>query len=470
MGACDNVIDTNISSGLEINATGITAFSMPSWQLTLWATAYLVLVLVAVTGNATVMWIILAHQRMRTVTNYFIVNLALADLCMATFNAAFNFVYASHNIWYFGRAFCYFQNLFPITAMFVSIYSMTAIAADRYMAIVHPFQPRFSGPGTKAVIAGIWLVALALAFPQCFYSNVIMDEGATKCVVAWPKDSGGKTLLMAHAAPTCVCVCLCRCVGMFADVCARRHALGNACVGVCLGEGFLYAQAINGQDLKAEGDRDGGLPGGTGVCLQGPGSKKEGKVSDLAPGQRLGSLIGASLPMGCGSHRFQRNGGLGTLSGQRDSPKFVKTMVLVVVTFAICWLPYHLYFILGSFQKDIYCHKFIQQVYLALFWLAMSSTMYNPIIYCCLNHRFRSGFRLAFRCCPWVTPTEEDKLELTHTPSLSMRVKRCHTKETLLMSADAAPSEATEAGGLQGGTLPWSGYGLSGPAKTHVEI
>lgn len=131
MGACALLTDANFSSGLESNTTDVTAFSMPGWQLALWATAYLALVLVAVTGNATVIWIILAHQRMRTVTNYFIVNLALADLCMATFNATFNFVYASHNIWYFGRVFCYFQNLFPITVTFVSIYSMTAIAADR---------------------------------------------------------------------------------------------------------------------------------------------------------------------------------------------------------------------------------------------------------------------------------------------------------------------------------------------------
>lgn len=131
MGAHAIVTDTSILSGLESNTTGITAFSMPAWQLVLWAIAYLALVLVAVTGNATVIWIILAHERMRTVTNYFIINLALADLCMAAFNATFNFVYASHNIWYFGRAFCYFQNLFPITAIFVSIYSMTAIAADR---------------------------------------------------------------------------------------------------------------------------------------------------------------------------------------------------------------------------------------------------------------------------------------------------------------------------------------------------
>lgn len=144
MGAHDIVIDTSILSSLESNTTGITAFSMPAWQLALWATAYLALVVVAVTGNATVIWIILAHERMRTVTNYFIINLALADLCMAAFNATFNFIYASHNIWYFGRAFCYFQNLFPITAIFVSIYSMTAIAADR--------QERAPGKGVGVLL------------------------------------------------------------------------------------------------------------------------------------------------------------------------------------------------------------------------------------------------------------------------------------------------------------------------------
>ncbi|KAG8507388.1 Substance-K receptor [Galemys pyrenaicus] len=347
MGACS---DTNTSSGFESNTTGITAFSMPGWQLALWATAYLALVLVAVIGNATVIWIILAHQRMRTVTNYFIVNLALADLCMAAFNVAFNFIYASHNIWYFGRAFCYFLNLFPIM----------------YMAIVHPFQPRLSGLGTRAVIAGIWLVALALAFPQCFYSTITVDEGATKCLVAWPEDSGGKKLLLYHLV-LIVLIYFLPLVVMF------------------------FAYSVIGFTLWRRG-----VPG------------------HEAHGANLRHL---------------------------QAKKFVKTMVLVVVTFAICWLPYHLYFILGNIQKDIYCHKFIQQVYLALFWLAMSSTMYNPIIYCCLNHRFRSGFRLAFPCCPWVTPIEEDKMELTHTPSISMRVNRCHTKEILLMSGDVAPSE-----------------------------
>ncbi|XP_075389546.1 substance-K receptor [Tenrec ecaudatus] len=367
MGSCDVLIDPNSSFIPESNTTGFTAFSMPSWQLALWASAYLALVLVAVTGNATVMWIILAHQRMRTVTNYFIVNLALADLCMAAFNTAFNFVYASHNIWYFGRAFCYFQNLFPIMAMFASIYSMTAITADRYMAIVHPFQPRLSGPGTQVVIAGIWLVALVLASPQCFYSTITVVQGATKCVVAWPGDTGGMTRLLYHLA-VIVLIYFLPLVVMF---------VAYSIIGLT-----LWRRSVPGHQ---------------------------------AHGAHLRHL---------------------------QAKKIVKTMVLVVVTFAVCWLPYHLYFILGTFQEDIYCHKFIQQVYLALFWLAMSSTMYNPIIYCCLNRRFRSGFRLAFRCCPWVTPTEEDKLELTHMRSLSMRVNRCHTKTLFVVPSDVTNGQA----------------------------
>lgn len=80
--------------------------------------------------------------------------------------------------------------------------------------------------------------------------------------------------------------------------------------------------------------------------------------------------------------------GLRKTFGLLFSQQVVKMMIVVVVTFAICWLPYHIYFILGSFNRDIYKQHYIQQVYLAIFWLAMSSTMYNPIIYCCLNQRW----------------------------------------------------------------------------------
>lgn len=53
---------------------GFNQFVQPVWQITLWAVAYCSIVAVSVVGNMVVIWIILAHKRMRTVTNYFLVS------------------------------------------------------------------------------------------------------------------------------------------------------------------------------------------------------------------------------------------------------------------------------------------------------------------------------------------------------------------------------------------------------------
>ncbi|XP_038846789.1 substance-K receptor [Salvelinus namaycush] len=327
------------------NETTINRFEQPDWQVALWAIAYSLIVIVSVTGNVTVIWIILAHKRMRTVTNYFIVNLAFSDVSMATFNTVFNFVYAIHNDWYFGLGYCRFQNFYPITAMFSSIYSMAAIAVDRYMAIIYPLKPRLSSTSTKIVIGLIWAVAFSLAFPQCYYSVTQYYPPRTICMVNWPDEYGGKHHLTYQIAMIILIYLLPLLV-------------------------MLITYSLIGQTLW--------------------GSEIPGEASDHYQNQ---------------------------IHAKR---KVVKMMIVVVMTFALCWLPYHIYFILGSFNKEIYMQTYIQQVYLAIFWLAMSSTIYNPIIYCCLNQRFRSGFRHAFSWLPFIKVSEEDKMELQHTQTFRM--------------------------------------------------
>ncbi|CAL8363439.1 unnamed protein product [Gadus morhua 'NCC'] len=333
------------------NETIGNQFQQSNLQVALWAIAYSLIILVSVTGNVTVIWIILAHRRMRTVTNYFIVNLAFSDVSMATFNTLFNFVYALHNDWYFGLGYCRFQNFFPITAMFSSIYSMAAIAVDRYMAIIHPLKPRLSSTSTRVVIALIWVVAVLLAFPQCYYSVTEFYHPRTVCLVNWPDDYGGThqisyqlaLILLIYLFPLLV---------------------------------MLVTYSLVGR-----------------------------------------SLWGGAIPGEPSDHYHHQ------ITAKR---KVVKMMVVVVTTFALCWLPYHIYFILGSFNKDIYKQHYIQQVYLAIFWLAMSSTMYNPIIYCCLNQRFRAGFRQAFSWCPFIRFSEEDKTELQHTNTFRVTMTRSY--------------------------------------------
>ncbi|CDR00351.1 unnamed protein product [Oncorhynchus mykiss] len=103
-------------------------------------------------------------------------------------------------------------------------------------------------------------------------------------------------------------------------------------------------------------------------------------------------------------------------------------MIVVVCTFAVCWLPYHIYFLLQQFHPDpmqLFEWRYIQQVYLAVMWLAMSSTMYNPIIYCCLNDRFRAGFQQVFCWCPCVPAGSYEGLELKSTSYLQTQVCVC---------------------------------------------
>lgn len=61
-------------------------------------------------------------------------------------------------------------------------------------------------------------------------------------------------------------------------------------------------------------------------------------------------------------------------------------MIVVVVIFGICWLPQNIYLVLQNVTSMEY--EYIQHIYIAIYWLAMSNSMYNPIIYCWMNERY----------------------------------------------------------------------------------
>ena len=59
-------------------------------------------------GNALVIWIVLGHRPMRTTTNIFLLNLALADFVNLTLNVPFviTSIVVFHNEWWFGLSYC----------------------------------------------------------------------------------------------------------------------------------------------------------------------------------------------------------------------------------------------------------------------------------------------------------------------------------------------------------------------------
>ncbi|XP_068631160.1 tachykinin-like peptides receptor 99D isoform X2 [Battus philenor] len=105
-----------------------------------------------------------------------------------------------------------------------------------------------------------------------------------------------------------------------------------------------------------------------------------------------------------------------SLQRQMDNVKskrrVVKMMIVIVLVFAVCWLPFHVYFIVASNYPDVTYYPWIQEIYLSIYWLAMSNSMINPMILYWMNFKFRRGFKQFIRCCCACADREERRRSL----------------------------------------------------------
>ena len=70
-------------------------------------------------------------------------------------------------------------------------------------------------------------------------------------------------------------------------------------------------------------------------------------------------------------------------------------LALIVAIFAICWLPFNVYYLLLDFGiTKSYNHT----AFLFCLWLATSSVCYNPFVYCWLNKSFRQEAKNVWNC------------------------------------------------------------------------
>ncbi|KAI8130820.1 Neuropeptide Y receptor [Lucilia cuprina] len=135
---------------------------------------YIPIFVFALLGNGTVCYIVQSTPRMRTVTNYFIANLAVGDILMSLFCVPSSFISIFIlGYWPFGIVLCHLVNYSQAVSVLVSAYTLVAISIDRYIAIMWPLRPRITKRYAKFIIAGIWIIALATAFPIPIVSKLV---------------------------------------------------------------------------------------------------------------------------------------------------------------------------------------------------------------------------------------------------------------------------------------------------------
>ena len=90
-------------------------------------------------GNALVVFVVLRNKTMQTITNIFILNLAVSDILMCLLAVPFTPMSAFVDDWFLGETLCRLVPMSLGTTVYVSTLTSTAIAIDRYVRHKRPF-------------------------------------------------------------------------------------------------------------------------------------------------------------------------------------------------------------------------------------------------------------------------------------------------------------------------------------------
>ncbi|XP_030320226.1 delta-type opioid receptor [Calypte anna] len=175
--------------GPEGNQTGVQrAKGVSSVLIAIVITAlYSVVCVVGLLGNLLVMYGIVRYTKMKTATNIYIFNLALAD-AVATSTLPFQSAKYLMETWPFGELLCKIILSIDYYNMFTSIFTLTMMSVDRYVAVCHPVKAlEFRTPAkAKLINVCIWVLSSLIGVPIMIMAVTKSKDGVVLCTLQFP--------------------------------------------------------------------------------------------------------------------------------------------------------------------------------------------------------------------------------------------------------------------------------------------
>lgn len=131
-------------------------------------------------GNTLAIYAVLRYAKMKTVTNIYILNLAVADE-LYILGLPFLTTQNVLSYWPFGSFLCRVVMTADSMNQFTSIFCLTVMSIDRYLAVVHPIRstkwrhPRVA----KVVSAALWAMSFVVVLPVVIFSDVQVQTTVT---------------------------------------------------------------------------------------------------------------------------------------------------------------------------------------------------------------------------------------------------------------------------------------------------
>lgn len=142
-------------------------------------------VIFGVLGNTLVILSVVCHRHLRSVTHYFIANLAAADLLLSSAVMPFSATSEALGRWVFGRVFCSAWAAMDVLCCTASILSLCVISIDRYLAVSYPLQYPALATGRRglAAVVALWGLSAAISVGPLFGWKQPDPEDETVCQI-----------------------------------------------------------------------------------------------------------------------------------------------------------------------------------------------------------------------------------------------------------------------------------------------
>ncbi|EFX85745.1 hypothetical protein DAPPUDRAFT_22045, partial [Daphnia pulex] len=354
--------------------------------------------LATVLGNALVIAAVTRERYLHTVTNYFIMSLAVADCLVGSivmpFSAAVEM--QSDRRWLFGRDLCDVWHSFDVLASTASILNLCVISMDRYWAITDPFTypSRMTPKRAACFIALVWVCSSLISFPAIAWWRAVARIHPLPEHCVFTDDIGYLVFssTVSFYGPLSVMVFTYYRIYRAAVAQSRSLRLG-------------IKQVV----MASTGEMGKGTGGGSGSGSGGSGSAETVELLTLRihRGGRVASdnrrcAAAAALLTYQAANRHQlaidpsSTRKLAKIAKER---KAAKTLGIVMGVFIACWLPFFVTNLLSAFCQS--CIHNPERVVTVVTWLGWINSGMNPVIYACWSRDFRRAFaRILCGCCP----------------------------------------------------------------------
>uniref|UniRef100_H2Y8S2 G-protein coupled receptors family 1 profile domain-containing protein n=1 Tax=Ciona savignyi TaxID=51511 RepID=H2Y8S2_CIOSA len=385
---------------------------------------------VTTAGNILVIVAFHANRRLQTITNYFILSLAYADMVIGLVSMNLFTIYIVQGEWRLGPLVCDIWLCIDYVASNASVMNLLIISVDRYLALTKPLTYRAKRTKRRAclMIVGAWMVSFVLWVPSILLWPL---KCSIRFIVASPAVAIG-TAMAAFYVPVLVMSALSWCIhrvniehNKYANTFriqdkpsernARRYLVSNPMHPIRHAQ-FIYFNVLVDHTKQ--------LTQKQGMSTNLTNTSKE--THDLSPSDKQTSLtviqVDKQIPGNSPPQQDQTDGTV-QLAAKESKTSFrlsettttllnatkqnvrsfsarenkaARMLLCIMIVFIITWAPYNILVVISTICGEDGCVNDV--LWKLSYWLCYINSTINPACYALCSPEFRNTFLRILRC------------------------------------------------------------------------